>query len=482
MPVLVALYRPKFALKLSYMLQAVEYDVSQYLRWFWLESGWDNLDSSRLKWTAKSRLMAVLAGLVYLCLLALAGWLWLAWLGDKSLPAFALAAGITALTPAMLAHLIILPLIIGTWLIQKPLELMLAGRTKRIFARHPGQVIVIAGSYGKTSMKHLLKAILGAKLRVAATPGNYNTPMGIGRFAGRLSGLEDVVIVEAGEYRPGDVARICRLVKPDIGFITGANEQHLTRMQSVDNALKTVFELAEYLAEGSPLYVNGESAYVDEKIIKSDLVYSRQGAGQLKISQLSTGLGGTELTLKPAKGKSYKLKTALMGLHQAGPLAAAAHLAEQLKLKPADIKRGLAELEAHERRFKPQTISGVTVIDDSYNGNPDGFLAGIDFLSELKNAKRRVYVTPGMVELGRVSGDIHYSIGRYLGQSKIDQVVLNRNPATEALYQGLTDAKFKGPVHWLDGAENFLEHLANYTGTGDVVLMQNSPREDFFYR
>lgn len=477
----ISLYRPRFVLSLGYMLQSVEYNVSQYLKWFWRQPDFSSLQGRRVKPSPKSRLLVVLAGLIYLFMVGLTLWSWINWWNTRQLVDLWLALGAIALIPAAVSHLLVVPLLIGTWLVQKPLEWLQANRTRQIFAAHPAKVIVIAGSYGKTSMKHLLKAVLGAKLDVAVTLGNYNTPAGINRFARQLSGQEDILIIEAGEYKPGDVAHICRLVGPDIGFITGVNEQHLLRMKSVANALKTVFEVADYLDGGQPLYVNGESDYVQERITDGMLVYNRSGVGNLKVSKLSSGLSGSHLTVKLGKARGYTLKTSLMGLHQAGPLAAAAHLAHNLGLKPTDIKKGIADLEAHERRFKPQTIGDVTVIDDSYNGNPDGFLAGMDFLDGLKDIKRRVYVTPGMVELGRMSDDIHFALGQRLANSHIDQIILYANPATSQIKQGLDDGHYTGEVQWLSTQANFLEHLGDYTRSGDVVLLQNSPREDFFY-
>ena len=475
------LYRPRMVKVLSYMLQSMEYDPIQYLRWFWHQRDFGRLKSKLIKPTTKSRLLEVLCGLLYLSLVSYGAWLWYSWAISPEAPALILAIGVTALLPILLAHLLIAPLFVGTWLVQRPIEWLGQRGTKRIFADSSAKVIVIAGSYGKTSMKHLIKSVLGAKLKVAVTPGNYNTPAGIGRFARKLDGDEDVLVVEAGEYRPGDVAKICRLAGPDIGFITGVNEQHMTRMKSVDNALRSAFELAESLAEGAPLYINAESEYLVDQIAKTDLAYSREGVGKLKVSKLSTGLGGTKLTIKPAKGKSYQLTTSLIGLHQAGPIAAVCYLAADMGLKPADIKKGVKSHEAFSRRFNPQDINGVTLIDDSYNGNPDGFLAGIDFLDELSRTKRRVYVTPGMTELGWLTRDVHFAIGQRLAKSKIKLVILNENPATKQIAAGLEDGKYKGDINWLGELDNFLEHVEDLTKPGDVVLMQNSPREAFFY-
>ena len=474
------LYSPKFVRQLIYMLQSVEYDTWQYLRWFWLQGDYSELKNKRTKPTPKSRLLVFSGAVIYLVLASVAAWLFLWLVSDSSLPRTLLLVGFLALIPVLLAHLLAGVSFIGRWLIQKPLEIIRKRRIKDVFSDHPGKVIVIAGSYGKTSMKHMLGAVLGAKLKVAATSGNFNTPAGIARFASSLSGDEDVLIVEAGEYRPGDVAFICDMVNPDIGFITGVNEQHLSHMKSVANALTTVFELAEALPEKAALYVNAESQHLEGHIQKADLAYSRDGITGFKISKFATNLGGTKLTIKPKKGQGFEISTSLMGLHQAGPIAAAVHLADSLGLKPAEIKKGFNSMEAHNRRFKPQEIDGVAVIDDSYNGNPDGFLAGIEFLKGLK-AKRKVYVTPGMIELGRLSPDAHFAVGQKLASSGVDLVILNKNPATGQIDAGLKAGKYKGETAWLGEQDNFLEHISDFTQKGDVVLLQNSPRERFFY-
>src|ERR1019366_5388865 len=107
-----------------------------------------------------------------------------------------------------------------------------------------------------TTFKEALATILSAGQTVAATPGNMNTPLGISRFVAKLTGKEDILIFELGEYYPGDIKQLCELTKPNLGIITGINEAHLDKFKTLARTTATIFELADYL-RAEPLYKNG---------------------------------------------------------------------------------------------------------------------------------------------------------------------------------------------------------------------------------
>src|SRR6202042_107476 len=110
-----------------------------------------------------------------------------------------------------------------------------------------------------------------------------------------------------------------------------------------------------------------------------------------------------------------------LGLPPIAPLAAAADIALRLGLTPEQIGRGIAAVKPFDHRLEPtQTATGVTMLDDSYNGNPDGTAAVINFLATLKHP-RRFYVTPGLVEMGPRTAAVHEQIGRHLAEAGIEQ-------------------------------------------------------------
>jgi len=342
-------------------------------------------------------------------------------------------------------------------------------------AAHKGVKIAIAGSFGKTTMKEILLSTLSQGKKVAATPGNMNTPLGISRFIEKLDGSEEILIFELGEYYPGDIRDLCHLVRPDMGVITGINEAHLERFKSIDRTISTIYELADYLGK-KPLWVNGESELVAQNIRSGNQSYTRKGVGKLKVQHAKTGLDGTDFQIVGG-GTKLRLHSDLLGLHNIGPLSAAVAIADHLKLTPKQIEKGIAGTKPFEHRMQPMVHGGSWTIDDSYNGNPDGARVAIEFLKELKE-HRRVYVTPGLVEVGSATEAVHTQIGLELSKS-VDMVVLVKNSATPFIAEGLKAGEFKGDILWYEDGLSCLNALPQITKPGDVVLLQNDWADNY---
>jgi UDP-N-acetylmuramoyl-tripeptide--D-alanyl-D-alanine ligase len=258
---------------------------------------------------------------------------------------------------------------------------------------------------------------------------------------------------------------------PELGVITGVNEAHLHKFKNLKRTVGTIFELADWLGD-KPLWVNGESELSREAAPSSAVIYSRLGAAGWKVTNASTDLGGTRFDLERAEIQLH-IHSQLLGLHQIGPLVAAADIALSLGLTPPEIKRGLELVTPFDHRLQPRVESdGVTVLDDSYNGNPSGAKAVIDFLGSI-TGHRRFYVTPGLVEMGSRTAIVHRDIGRQLAHSGIEHVVLIRNSATPHIAEGLESAGYKGVVTWFDDGPHAFAALPQLTVKDDVVLLQN---------
>lgn len=452
------------------MLQASEYQPAEYLRWLRRVKDFSKVQHrQRLVYTPKALL---LLGLLWVFAVALSTYLALFWLMSEVGYGFKLALLIGA--ALIFPYLVAYGLAVVTWLLDKivkaPLEMWVVRKARRRLAGHPAIKIAVAGSYGKTSFREILKATLSASKKVAAPPHSYNTPLGIAKFINSLEGDEEVLIFEFGENYPGDVKKLSRLVTPGIGIITGVNEAHLERFKDLERTRGTIFELADYLGN-KPLYVNGEDKLASKAASKKYILYSRKGSGGWIASGIQTDLGGTRFEAKHA-GQAIKVKSRLLGLHQVGPLLAAIAIASRLGLKPPEIEKGINRTQPFAHRLQPQPRpGGVTVIDDAYNGNPDGVKAAIAFLAGLK-AKRKIYMTPGLVEMGARNAAVHREIGRRLA-AVADMVILIRNSATPHIAAGLKAANFKGQLRWFDDALDAYAALDSFTRGGDVVLLQN---------
>src|SRR3989344_2940089 len=133
---------------------------------------------------------------------------------------------------------------------------------------------------------------------------------------------------------------------------------------------------------------------------------------------------------------------------------------------------GIAKIMPYEHRMQPRHLSGAWIIDDTYNGNIEGMRAGLALLKELP-AKRKIYVTPGLVDQGSESAAIHRQLGGYIADVNPDIVVLMQHSVTTDIISGLEEGGYKGQLVIEQDPLNFYNNLEHFIAAGDAVLMQN---------
>jgi len=460
-----------------YMLQSSEYHLKDYFSWLHRSADMRLIMKRRkLDYTKKARLLLAFIWLkllgIYLVSLAII--IFSIYIANYFI--IILAVFLLFISPLIITYGISIPLWLGQKLIQEPKSRKIIASAQQIFAKHPALKIAIAGSYGKTTAKEILQTVLGEAKRVAFTPGNINTLIGIARFAQKLRGDEDVVIVEFGEEKVGDIQAMCDLVQPGMGIITGINEAHLSSFGTLDRTIATIFELQDYLGD-KPLYKNLESALVSSKIDKNDkLAFSHDGVNGWQVSDVLADVNGTAFTAKK-DSKIISAHTGLLGLHNLGVIATVISIADSIGLSVDQITDGLNKTVPFEHRMQPRNLHGAWIIDDTYNGNSEGVQAGLLLLKGLK-AKRRIYITPGLVEQGDKSQEIHENIGKQIAQVA-DIVVLMKNSVTDYICNGLKESKYKGRLLIIDNPLEFYSNLDQFVATGDVVLMQNDWTDNY---
>lgn len=466
-------YHPRYVRALIYMMQANEYYPREFIAWYHRSTDFSNIERRKhLVYTTKAVLLMIFA------------WVSLVWSAFTS-GYFIYEAGVPGIVSAI-AGVLISPFIVPYMLfilmlvlnaLQIPIEWYIVAKAKKILQKHPAIKIAVAGSYGKTTMREILKTVISSGRRTASPGGSHNTPLGIARFIEHLRGDEEVLVFEFGEYYPGDIMRLCKFVEPQLGVITGVNEAHLERFKTLESAAKTIFELANYL-HGKPVYINGSNTLVRTHAKVDHIRYDITGAGQWRVAAAETGLDGTVVDFSHA-GNSLRAHSKLLGLHNVGPLSAAADIASHLGLSDEEIRHGISHTKPFDNRMQPRVEGGVTMIDDSYNGNPDGARVAIEFLKNLEG-RRRWYVTPGLIEMGSRMEEVHRTIGQQLAEAGIEKVVLIRNSVTPFIGQGLQEAGYKGELVWFDDARSTYTALPTLTEEGDVVLIQNDWPDRYF--
>lgn len=474
---LLSLYKPHFATVLVYMLQNVEYRSGPYLSWFWRTQDFDKVMRRRtLDPTGPARLLLLVlwAGMFLQFAIGvglIVQWYW------QGLPAgwqFGLALVLSY--PIVWAHLVTIPLAFGEWSVIRPKQRRAIGRTEKVFAEHTGIRIAVLGSYGKTTMKEVLRTVLGEGKKVAATPANKNVSISHARYAQKLDQDEEVLIIEYGEGKPGDVRRFAKHTHPTHAVITGLAPAHLDRYKTLSNVAKDLFSITESV-EPRQVYVNTEAEEITGYLTEDVQKFDAKGSLGWRVSTVRLSVDGTSFTLSKGKRK-LKLKSGLLGRHNIGPLAFAAALADELGLRDSQIIAGIAKTEPFEHRMQPRFMNGATLIDDTYNGNLQGVRAGTALLKELK-AKRKWYVTPGLVDQGSETDKIHVQMGELIAAAKPDIVVVMANSAQPHIANGLTAGNFKGELRIEHDPLQFYANLPHFVAAGDLILMQNDWTDNY---
>ncbi len=335
------------------------------------------------------------------------------------------------------------------------------------------KVIGIAGSYGKTTMKEVLKQVLGARFKVLAAPESVNTPVGIARWIlNSVAGETDILIVEMGEHYRGDVAEICRLAPPDVAVVTGINEAHLERMKTLENITATVFEVVSQAKPGALVLLNGDDSNVMahyKEYVWPDHKVKKFQISNFKFQRFNQGLLSWAAQIDPLG----EVEVRLLGEYALADADAAIQIALSLGMGPEEIEKGIAKIKPVEHRLQPIKPAGeILVIDDAYNGNPAGAAEAIRVLSRFEG-RRKIYITPGLVETGRQAEEVHKKIGQELA-SVADLVILIKNSVTPFIAEGLKTAGYASEeIVWFNTVQAAHGDLKNILRPGDVILFQN---------
>ncbi len=342
-------------------------------------------------------------------------------------------------------------------------------------------VIGVTGSFGKTSVKHILAHILQTAAPTLATPGSVNTPMGISRIIReQLDETHRYFIVEMGAYGPGSIARLCRLAPPDYGIITALGHAHYERFKSLEAVAETKFELAAAAIkrDGKVIVQEKTLRFPYTEGFKSDNIASFIISGNaptcnLLIERAEQKMNGLEMRIR-WDNATYILDVPLFGLHHADNVALAFAGACTLGLDPRQVVTALKSTPQipHRLEVKPMPGKGI-IIDDAYNSNPLGFRSALDLLHQLGHKKRKILITPGMVELGSAHDEIHRQVGIHAARS-CDIAIIIQPSRIQSFIQGFKEEARADQA--LIEFETFAEAQKwandNMNGT-DVVLIEN---------
>jgi len=343
--------------------------------------------------------------------------------------------------------------------------------------------IGITGSYGKTTVKHILGTLLSEKYAVLITPKSFNTPMGVARtIRERLLPSHQVFIAEMGARHVCDIKVLCRLTKPVMGILTSVGPQHLDTFKTVERVTKTKYDLIEALPP------DGQSFFADDHAI-CKLLYAKTSKPKTLVAlaagdadawseNVSVSAEGSAFDLCFADGERLRCQTSLLGEHNILNILLAAAVARKLGLTKSQIQRGIRRIEPVPSRLELlKNPNSYTIINDGFNANPVGARAALNVLRQFP--ERRIIVTPGMVELGAREAELNREFGKAIAQAADIAVIIGKK-RVQPILDGLREAGFpEEQIHRVDSLAESTAVLRRIARKDDTVLYENDLPDNY---
>lgn len=342
-------------------------------------------------------------------------------------------------------------------------------------------VVAITGSAGKTTAKELTSHILASGgRRVLRNKKNYNNGLGHPLTVLNLAKDKgyDIAVLEMGMSTPlNEIARLCRITPPDVAVELNVLPVHVEHLGSIENVAKAKAELVEGMKDGGTAILNADDSRVAAMsgLSRGKVVtYGIENPADVRAENISfKRFGETNFELVAGKSRA-NVTFPLNGKHNVLNALAAAAVGLQFGMNVRDIASSLASVAPPPQRGEVLHFArGFTVINDSYNSNPDALLSMVRTLIDGGgSSKRKIVVAGEMLELGKDAAEIHRETGENIAATGINMLIGVRGLAQEmvdgAKGAGLAEAKF------VEDSNVAGDLLAEIVGDGDVILVKGS--------
>ncbi|HET8923249.1 MAG TPA: UDP-N-acetylmuramoyl-tripeptide--D-alanyl-D-alanine ligase [Candidatus Acidoferrum sp.] len=343
-----------------------------------------------------------------------------------------------------------------------------------------GKIAGVTGSVGKTTTKEILAALLGTKLRVLKSEGNFNNEYGLPLTLMRLEETHQAAVLEMGMSRAGELARLAEIARPDVGVVTRVSPAHLEFFASVDEIALAKRELIEGLnGRNSTAVLNADDprvaafgAFAPGRV----LTYGIEKPAFFMAREIEDrGALGTAFDYESPEGR-VRLELTVPGRHAISNALAALAAASIWNI-------GAAEAQSVFRTLRPPAMrgellrfsNGAALINDSYNSSPAALQAMTELLVATPNYRRRILAAGEMRELGTASPELHREAGQFAAKSgKIDWIIGVVGDAAQ-IVEGAVAAGFpRARTKFFATPQEAAQFLENFFVPGDLLLVKGS--------
>ena len=328
-------------------------------------------------------------------------------------------------------------------------------------------MIGITGSVGKTSAKEMIASVLQQRFRVLKTDGNLNNQIGVPMTISRIEPSHQAAVVEMGISGFGEMRALTKIVHPTVAVFTVIGHAHLEFLHDRRGVFQAKTEMLEGMDENGVIIVNGD----DDLLCSLECSQKKLSFGlgdhcDIRARDIRVDEQGHTACTILYDGGEMAVRIPSFGNHMIYAALEGAAVGLVLGLSEEEIIRGIAAYETVGSRAAVTETGKITLIDDSYNANPDSVKCGVDSLMQL--AGRHVCVFGDMLELGPGERERHRDAGAYAAEKGVD-LILCTGPLSREMALGAGD---RG--RWFPDREELLRLLPEIIRQGDRVLVKAS--------
>jgi len=335
-------------------------------------------------------------------------------------------------------------------------------------------VIGITGSAGKTTTKEIVATLLSEKFKVNKTVANNNNHIGVPLTILSTNEKHNVLVAELGTNHFGEIPYTSKIVSPDLALITNIGDSHLEYLKNRKGVFtEKVAILIETIKNGGKVFINNNDKLLKEfgKKIKNKITFALNEKADYRAA-----IKGYDKLARPQieiKSKKNVFSTTLpiSGEKNVLNFTVAYAIACELGLTNSHIQKAVKKIKSYNKRLEIKNLKQFTLINDTYNANPDSMKSSLEILNRIKSKKRKIAVLGDMFELGNESKSKHLDLASFINKTKVDEVY-SIGKMMKLMNQKL-NGKTKIHQHFID-RESLKKHLQKLEIKNSVVLVKGS--------
>jgi UDP-N-acetylmuramoyl-tripeptide--D-alanyl-D-alanine ligase len=346
------------------------------------------------------------------------------------------------------------------------------GRLAKIYRKKFSiPIVAIGGSNGKTTTKEMVSAVLRTTYEVLSTEGNLNNHIGVPQNLFRLTSKHDVAVIELGTNHFGELEYLCDMLEPTHALITNIGREHLEFFGDEEGVAKEETVLFKSVAAKGFAFVNADDSRLLKagRKVRKSMKFGTVRMADVQAQHVRLNEFGQPAFDLAVKKKSSPVQLTASGMHNVSNALAAAAVGLKFKVPQKKIISAVEKYSGANKRMEVITRNNITILNDTYNANPDSVLAALKTLQSLKTGGKKIVVLADMLELGDKAEHEHAKIGLAVSDMEFEYL-LTFGPLSRFTYEA---SKLAFAEHF-ETKEALIASLKSQIAPGDAVLIKGS--------